>query len=283
MLRLNKLIQQVFVAGAAWLIGLPAPAQAGGWTQPEGAFYVKAWDRTLLGPVGENKAYFSDGEIRPTGQEFSDHLFNLYGEYGVTDDWTGIFHGGLLGRAAMGDESATYVGPLSLGVRRALSKGDLRIALEGRYVFAPGVGHEPIASGNEDGHDWHYSPTVSGQGGHGELQLGKGTGFGWWTASAGGSYLSADGVGASLTAGTQIGWKLSEAVYLPLTLSLVEPLDEVRTTNVAGAGRTRYLGFSLDVSWWFHERIAVTTGFAGVVYAASNAATPSLNFGIEAR
>jgi hypothetical protein len=245
--------------------------------------------RSLPGAPGEHSGFFADGEIRKLGKEFNDHSLNLYGEYGVTDDWTVVYNGRPFGTVKVGDDSATYVGAQSFGVRRALAKGDMKIAIELRYVFSPAVGDEPVAQGvseaeaEADREPWFYAPTIAGHGVDGELQLGKGLSFGWWTAAVGARHRTASEIGTALTATAQLGIALSDTVNLSIDLSMEEPLDEVEVTNVSGAGRTRFFGNGLAVSWWVTERMGLTTGFGGAFYASSNAASPALSFGIELR
>lgn len=263
------------------LISLPpALALAGGWTQPAGSAYAKLWYRGLFG----SNAFGADGETFELPDSFTDHAVNLYAEVGLHDNLTLVVHSNPFGRAAGSDGSTTYVGRTAVGLRGGLAMGDTRLAIEGQYSFAPDIGEESVATGVADtGEAFVYIPTVKTQAISGELQIGHPLSFGWLVAHAGWRGFTREGLDPVITGFLQLGWNISSSWVLDLHTNLNEPLGDVEITNVAGAGQTAYLGVGLGLSWWFSEHFALNTGFEGVAYAKSNAATPTLTLGLEYR
>ncbi len=252
-------------------------AWAGGWTQEEGAYYAKVWGRAL---VGEN-GYFADRESRTLADPFTDLSLGVYGEYGLTPGWTLLATGAPVGYASAGEGSALYVGPLVGGVRRAILTGDVRLAVEGRYGFAPGVGDKVVGQGVVEGQPYVYRPALLNHQGELELQVGWGWGGGWLSGSAGAQASSAEGVDPAVIGSFQVGVKAWDAFVFDMQLWLREPLGDVTDTNVAGVGQTRYLGVGLGASWWFSQSWGLRLGLEGVFYAASNAAAAPLTLAIE--
>jgi hypothetical protein len=137
----------------AALIALTGAAQAGGWTQPEGAYYAKVWGRLLKG----GKGYLANGEsaelfLRPPGGEaveapFLDTSLNVYAEYGLLDGTTLLASAVPYGRAKVEDEVAHYVGPIGLVVvrpRPRVSRVAVRAARRGRGAGQRRRGAAPL-------------------------------------------------------------------------------------------------------------------------------------------
>jgi hypothetical protein len=167
------------------------------------------------------------------------------------------------------------------GVRRAILTGDVRLAVEGRYGFAPGVGDKVVGQGVVEGQPYVYRPALLNHQGELELQVGWGWGGGWLSGSAGAQASSAEGVDPAVIGSFQVGVKAWDAFVFDMQLWLREPLGDVTDTNVAGVGQTRYLGVGLGASWWFTQAWGVRLGLEGVFYAESNAAAAPLTLAIE--
>ncbi|MFN3197341.1 MAG: hypothetical protein ACE366_02815 [Bradymonadia bacterium] len=254
-------------------------AAAGGWTQPAGDAYLKVWHRSLVG----NAAYTADGEVLDLSETYIDQLTQFYGEVGLTDQLTLVFQGAPVGYAAYGDESTTYVGATGAGLRSGIAVGKLRLAVEGRYSYAPDVGEDVLAAELVDDVAITYVPTVETHAIQGDLQAGYPLSFGWVTGNVGYRWHSREGLDAAIVGFAQLGWQASKTVQADVHFNLWEPLGSVEVTNVAGAGQTRYLGLGFGGSWWLNEGFALNAGLEGVVYAESNAATPTLTLGVEHR
>lgn len=253
---------------------LPSPAAAGGWTQPQDDYYLKVWGRALSG----KGAYLGDGEVVDI-EPFVDLQLNVYGEYGVTDTWTVLFFG-VPSAYATALTDTFYVGPLGLGVRRALSTADLKLAAEFRYALEPGVGDDDLlAAPGEASGDVRYQPAIENQRGEVELQLGHGLSFGWVTLAAGMRFNSASGVDHAVLGGAQLGVSLGRW-QLEVHLNTYQPLGEVVATNASGVGQTRYIGAGLGVGFRFGDGVGAVVAFDGAS-AQSNAASPSYQAGLE--
>lgn len=256
-------------------------ARAGGWTQAEGAWYVKAWGRLLSGGRG----FVGDGANEALGRDFTDQAFNLYGEYGLLPDTTLVVQATPFGRAAVGDASTLYIGPLGLGARQRLYAGAVQLAVEGRYFYQPDVGEEVLARGVAGGDAWVYVPTVETHRFDAEVQLGAGLPAGLWLSAAAGLRAhTRDALDPAVIGLAQLGWSSSFGLVAELHGTLYEPLGDVEPPfNVAGTGQTRYVGLGLGLSYWFHPSWAVSLGADSAPFAVANAAAAPLTLGIEHR
>jgi hypothetical protein len=263
------------VVGLVLLLGARPEASAAGWTQPAGGVYLKVWDRTLVG----TQAILLDSERGDTGATYQDHALNYYLEYGLVEGWTLVSTGRPFGWARFGDEATAYMGEVQVGVRRALVRGGVNLAAEARYGYAPDLGAKVIGRGVADGVAFVYAPTVETHGVDGELQLGVGFPWGWYTASAGVRWLSGEGLDPVLHAHTGVGYRFAFGLVVDVYAALHQPLGEVEAVNVAGAGQTRFVGLGLDLAYWLDEHWALALGVGSVVFAESNAATPALTVG----
>ncbi len=260
----------------------PQPAQAGAWVQAPGQFYLKVWARSLYG----SNAYTADGSAQGIPR-YQDHQLNLYGEAGVTEQLTVLASLTPIGFASINGERTAYVGPILTGLRLALLQGDVPLALEVHYGVEPGVGRrlydEVHVDGEGVGRRVVYDPAIYNHRGEFQLQVGRGfrvrRSDAWFVGSAGVRVNSH--YREALVAFLQVGVKPGRFT-IDLHAQLVEPFfADLTTSNVPGVGDTRYLGFGLTVAVAVTDRFAINAGFGGVLYAQSNAATPSLELGIE--
>lgn len=253
----------------------PSGAKAAGWTQPRDGYYLKVWARGLFG----DQAMDAEGEVVPV-EGYRDLQLNVYGEYGVTDHWTAVFFGTPSGYASA-ERDTFYVGPLGLGLRRALLTGAWKLAAEAQYALESGIGDENLFAPPDAGDETYlYIPAVDNHRGELQLQLGRGLPFGWMSFAAGGRLNSAKGIDHAVSASAQLGWQVSQRWQLQFNLQTYQPLGDVEVTNVSGVGQSRYYGFGLGVGYRFGDRIGVVAAFDGGG-AQSNAATPSLQAGVE--
>jgi hypothetical protein len=273
------------------LVGVILPSRAAGfgWVQPPGRCYAKVWDRSWVGAYAYTSAGLRDMERVPL---YQDHLLNLYGECGLSRRVTAHVALSPAGYARTAGAGTFYVGPLSAGLRVGLlTSGSVRLAVSGRYGYAPAVGDTPLwdSTITVDGEDRRviYQPAVENH--LGEVSLGLGRGFSWgrrpayFGASLGVRLNSAETMDPVLTGEAQLGIAFA-AVDLDLHLHLHEPsFQSVERTNVAGAGQTRFLGFGVTVSYRLSPALALFFNLEGVFYAVSNAATPSLAAGVQSR
>lgn len=258
----------------------PGEARAWGWTQPRGAHYLRTWVRGLFG----SRAYLASGSIESLGTGFTDIALHAYLEYGITDHWTFIASGRPLGWSRLGERSAVYTGDYTAGVRRSLVRGDWNVAAELRYSYVPPLGDESLGGGVINGAPWEYRPTVETHAFHGELQFGRGLGrIGWITAFVGAKYLTRPSLQPVLQAGVQGGARFDFGLMVAVSVLTSVPFQGFAESNVSGAGNTRYIGWGLDLSYWFTPRWSVSAGVGGAIIADANAGALPILLGFEHR
>ena len=116
-----------------------------------------------------------------------------------------------------------------------------------------------------------------------ELQLGVGLGKWWVSMHAGARGFTSRTFRPAVTGYAQVGWNAGQRVVLDVHFPLYLSLGELPELDVLGVANTRYLGAGLTGSVWVSDHVAVTGSVEGVAFAMSNAATPSLNLGVEFR
>lgn len=275
-----------FLAGLLLQLALvPAivsSAAAGGWTQPEGAYYVKVWDRSLLSPR-EGIAFGTDGKTVGGLSGFQDHQLNLYAEYGLLDHLTLVGFSTPVGFAAFAGESSVYVGTTGFGARLRLLDSSVKLAVQGQASYAPPVGDDVIAKEQPEafGPAVVYVPTVETAAGELQLQAGYGMSWGWLTGYGGVRANSASAVGHAVTGFAQLGVSRLEHFQFDGHCNLYQSFDAISMVNLSGAGRTSYLGLGLGAAYAVTERAALVIGLEGVAYARSNAGAASMTVGVE--
>jgi len=280
-----------------WLVLLgtfaASSTHAAGWTQPEGGFYARVTNRILLG----EKGYDRHGRSHDTGGRFTDWALTTYGEYGLTDTLTLVGHLTPAGYAGFEDDtpapgrvaaSSFYLGPLSVGARYGRPVGPLRLAVEGRYGYAPPIG-DTVGSGvflceTKPCERFDYTPAVEHHRFDAEVQVGAGLPWGLWlSGSAGARAFAGADLDPALTGFAQLGWTGPWGLVVEAHFTLHRTLGDLETNNIAGTGETRYVGRGFGLSWWMNERIAVTVGQDGGFGIRSNAAAASRTIGVELR
>ena len=259
---------------ASW--AAPSVAQAGAWTQPEGAFYAKIWSTVLVG-----SSYFAaDGAIVES-EPYQDVSLLHYAEYGLTDRWTLTTTGRPIGLSRYGSsEVQPYVGALTLGIRRGFGSGPLRFGLEAQAGYQGLVGEmnlAPAAAG------FVYRPAVASASGRLEAQLGLGFSGGWAALNVGAVYFAADELQPALVAMAQVGYQPLESLSVDLHVPVNLLLGDIERPNITGTGETSYVGVGLGLSWWFAERVGLSATFDSAFFARANLATPALGLGVVLR
>lgn len=255
-----------------------ASALAAGWTQPREQFYLKVWNRTLVG----SGVYTEGRDTVELPETYQDHQINLYGEYGLTDRLTLTLSATPFGFSAYDDRSRAYFGGGSVGVRYQLHRGSWVAAVAVDAGGRPSSG-EPLSQGLVEGELVLIEPVVGSVYGSGSFEVGYGLSFGWLSAHAGTRFFSNADLDPALFGGAQLGWNVGAGFVLDLHTFSYYSFGEFRPINVLGGGQTRYVGFGLGAAWWFTDRTAVSVSLGGVFVAVANAATPSINLGFEFR
>ena len=265
----------------------PTRTEAAGWTLDPGSFYFKLYTRTLVGAW----AYRADGlrKLQLGLPVYQDYQLNLYAEYGLLDRLNLIAASTPVGFASMDGERVMYIGPSEGGLRWGFLRGKWNLAAEGRYGYAPGVGERAIFDENfGEGEETRRLVYVAAtQNHHGDLQLQAGRGFSqgrWFAASLGIRMNSNRDIDHALTGLVQYGRSWSSGWSFESHFMLYEPFGaDIDVTNISGVGQTRYLGIGVSGTYWYREYAGIFFGLDGVLYAASNAATPSVALGLEFR
>ncbi len=257
------------------LLLLVSTAQAG-WTQPAGASYLKLWDRSLIG----NQVFMADGRREKLPAVYQDHQLNLYGEYGITDRWTLVGKATPAGWSDYAGSNTAYIGDHTLGVRRALATGDIKVSVQVEGGGAPGQGERVLGYGDVGGDPWVAKATLGTAHAGGNLSLGGTVGSVWLQGQAGGTWFSRDGLDPVVTGMLGGGHTWDFGLSLAIRVMLWLPLGPVDSVDVLGLGQTRYVGYGGDFSYRLTDTLAITWGVAGAE-AWSNASTPSILLGLE--
>lgn len=279
------------------LLGILAagPASAAGWTQPEGGHYARVVNRIVSGAKG----YDRHGVSQRLFGTYDDWQLVAYGEYGLTDAVTLVAQLVPVGHASFeGEEiphsgpyqaAATYVGPLSVGARFGLPFGPVRLAVEGRYGYAPPIGDKPLIEDRffpwtPEKEAFTYTPAVSHHRFDGELQVGVGLPWGFWLSGSGGARAIAGAdIDPALIGFAQLGWTSPWGLVVEAHFNALHPLGPIEANNIAGSGETRYIGRGIGLSWWLTDHVALTVGQDGGFGVRSNAAALSRIIGVELR
>lgn len=283
------MMRTVWTFVLTWL--LAAPAFAAGWTQPAGETYAKLWLRGLLGSA----AFDSDGDSVGT-TAYRDIQLNFYAEHGLSEDWTLIGFGAPVGYAhtatdsRRNDTDTFYMGPMGVGGRYRLLRGEWNAASELRYAYAPAVGDRVLpldaesTSAELERTRLPYRPALENHAAQLQLQLGRGLGtWGWISAYAGFQLNSAASMDHAVTGFAQLGATPWAWLTVDLHVTTYQPIGEVTSINVSGVGQTRYVGIGIGITGWLSDDVGLHAGADGAFLAYSNAATPSLMLGVELR
>ncbi len=254
-----------------------APARAGGWTRPEGSTYLKVWTRSLVG----RRVYVDGRDFVTLPATYQDHQLSAYAELGLREDLSLVGGAVPFGFVAYDGASEPYFGGAWGGVRQRLFATSAAVAAA--EVHAGWRPSTTLAEGRIDGRRFLVRPQVGALWIDGELQLGVPLGFGWLAVSGGGRAFTSDALRPAFKASAQLGWVVGERLNLDLHLTFWHSVGPLGDIDALGAGQTRYLGFGLGASYRVGERLAIVGGFDGVAYAYRNAATPSIQLGVELR
>lgn len=260
-------------------------AHAAGWTQKDGEFYGKVWQRTLIG----REIFISGRTTARLPQSYQDHQLNIYGEYGLTDDWTLTLSGTPLGIATYASDPVIYTGGATVGARYALAKGRLAAAVELQMGGRPGADRrasdiiEASVAGTTRDQMTEATPSIGTAHASLEVQGGFSTSLLWISGAAGLRAFTNSALKPALFANVQAGWSSDFGLGLDLRMSLYHSTGSIDVINIYGAEQTRYLGVGVGMSYWITDNFAMNAGVDGALFASANAATPSLMLGIAFR
>ena len=272
---------------------LSTSAHAGGpWPQAAGNGFFKLSEWWII----FDQHYTDAGQIDPN---VTTGIFNtsFYGEYGITDRWTGIVNANLFSRNYMNNLISNTTGELIQAGEAINTLGDIDVAV--KYGLRPQGVRVPMAISLTLG-----IPTgqVSG-GSQGNLQTGDGefnqllqydigTSFklGQKTNSYLGAYVGfnnrSNGFSEEFRYGLEWGLGLADSkLWLIGRLNTVESLkngDTAATTNSTSifANNTEFSSAALEVNYYLSSNWGISSGIAGAFRGEIIAAAPSYSFGI---
>jgi hypothetical protein len=238
--------------------------------------YVKVWNRTLVG-----SSAFSDtsGTVKLPSL-YQDHQVSLYLDH-QRGPWAFSLEGVPVGVADYAGSTVAYFGGMTGSLRYRLAFDGFGLAVRAHIGARPDV--DPLGTEVIDGKTFLVVPTVGSFFGGGALVFDVPLSFGWLKANGGSRLFTADALSTAFFAGAEFGWQTSLGLVLKVDLSWYHSLDLPEPINVLGSGNTRYLGFGMELSYWFVESVSVQLGLGGAFFARHNAATPSINAGVAFR
>jgi hypothetical protein len=255
-------------------------ALAAGWTQPEGEFYIKAWDRSMFG----SKVFLADGSVGSLPSSYADHAIHYYVEFGLTDDLTITVRGTPIADASFGPRSILYTGLGLAGLRYALLTRPVALALEllGGFAIGPGLGDHTLAAGMIGNQAWVYVPSIGTVAFGGEFQLGVPLPFGWFAASFGARGFTNPAIDPQLVGSLELGVRPPGPFTIEAHMKGEQHVGPpITVANIAGIGRTDYLAAGISASWWFLPFMSLMVGVDAPIAAQGIAATFPILVGFE--
>lgn len=266
---------------------------AGGpWPQQKGKGYFKLSESWIV----FDQSFSAAGNIVPNVRT---GIFNtsLYGEYGITDNFTGIINAPFFTHNFMDDElslntgdilvpaeSLNSIGDIDLGLKYGLKLTSLEIPVSATLIFGLPTG---TSSGGTEGR------LQTGDGEFNQLlQIDAGTGFNLTKKIN--SYVSAyagfnnrtnnfsDEFRYGLEAG--LGF-MDRKLWTILRIGGVESLqngDETAGNRFISLynNNTSYTSFTIEAAYYVTKRIGVSANFAGAWRGENIAAAPTYSFGV---
>lgn len=252
-------------------------AQAGGWTQSAQDHYVKLGGRAIPGAD-----FFGDaGDTSELPSErYLDLALELYGEYGLTDNWTLVGQAIPIGFASLAGEQTAYAGVYQVGVRRRLLRGRHNLSVQVDVGYTPPLGETDLflnPPSGDDGIVYRYLPTQSGA--QGDVLLGYGVGLGsvWLAAQVGAAGFTNGDIAPAVLGYGQFGYTTPRRNRLTFTVPYRIHVTQTPDTNLSGAGQTDFAGVRLEFELTFGDSgWGVSTGFVGALFASGNEASLTL-------
>ena len=283
--------KQIFLITASILLSLQV--QAGGpWPQAAGNGFFKLSEWWIV----FDQHYTDEGRIDPN---VTTGIFNtsFYGEYGITDRFTGIVNANLFSRNYMNNLVSNTTGETLQAGEAINTVGDIDISL--KYgLTAPG-NRFPLAvtltlglpTGKVGGGTLGNLQTGDGEFNQ-ILQIDGGTSFklGRNTNSYVSGYLGVNhrtkGFSEELRYGLEWGIGLLESKFWLIgRLNTVESFKNgdtaANTTNTSiFANNTEFAGVALEANYYLTDRWGISASMAGAFRGEIIAAAPSYSFGV---
>lgn len=264
----------------------------GPWVQPKGKSYFKLSEWWLVFDEHYTSAGLRDPNVT-TG------VFNtfLYGEYGISNRFTGIVSSALFSRNYMNNlvsgttgktivagEAVNYLGDTDLGLKYQLSKSGAKVPVALSVVLGLPTGKDVAGS------------MMNLQTGDGEfnqiIQLDIGKGFKAFNrrqayyALYGGFNNRTKNFSEEIRFGVEFGMEFfNQKLWVITRVNGVESLKngataETVTSTSIFANNSEYMSYSLELNQYVSKNIGLSIGFASAFRGEIIAASPSFSAGI---
>ncbi len=266
---------------------------AGGpWTQKKGQGFYKLSEWWVV----FDQHYTDAGLIDPN---VTTGIFNttFYGEYGVTDRFTGIVNAAVFSRNYMNNlvslttnevlvpgEAFNSIGDIDVAFKYGLTKPGSKIPVAATVLLGIPTGNPSAGSqGNLQTGDGEFNQM---------LQLDAGTGFkltnkiSSYTSTYVGLNNRTNGFSEEIRYGLELGFGLlSNRIWLTGRLVGVESLKngdtaETVTSTSIFANNTEFLSYAAEISVYATKRVGFSASVASVIRAEIIAAAPSYSVGV---
>lgn len=260
-------------------------------------------------PIRKNGAYLKLSEwwtvfdSHYTDQGFIDPnvttgIFNttLYGEYGLTDQFTLIGNAPLLSRNYMNNlvsgttsevlvpgEAINTIGDIDLGLKCGFKITDKKIPVAFTLMLGLPTGEAAGGSqGNLQTGDGEFNQLLQFSIGSG-FQIGK---IPAYVSGYAGVNNRSKGFSEELRTGLEAGIALmNKKLWLTSRLNIVESFKNgetaaTTTSTSIFANNTEFSSFGLEANWYVTPKLGVSAGFAGAFRGEIIAAAPSYNVGV---
>lgn len=274
------------------LLSLSNIALAGGpWTQQKGKGYYKLSEWWVL----FDQHYTDQGKIDPNS---TTGIFNtfLYGEYGISDKFTGIFNGAIFSRnliynqvsAATGDiiaegDALNSIGDIDLGIKYSLSSNKIKVPMAISVFLG-------IPTGNSQGGKANNLQTGDGEFNQ-MVQFDIGGGFNLsdkvstYASAYSGINNRTKGFSEEFRYGVEMGAGfISNKLWLIGRLSGIKSFKNGDKRNGATstsifANDTEFTSVNIETNYYFTKKVGVSLSFTSAIKGEIIAAAPSYSVG----
>lgn len=274
------------------LTAFPLLMSAGGpWVQKKGKSYFKLSEWAVV----FDQHFTSSGLLDPN---VTTGVFNtfLYGEYGVTDQYTILLNSAVFSRTYVNNlvsgttgniiapgGALNYFGDTDIGIKRSIGKSN-RYPLAATVVLGLPTGKSSGGvGGNLQTGDGEFNQLVQLDVGHGFQSFGKNSSY--YAAYLGFNHRT-KGFSEEIRYGLEGGIAFFDSkTWLIARIAGVESLkngltaEDSMSTSIF-ANNTEFTSFSLELNQYLTQKIGISLGFAGAFRGEIIAAAPSYSFGV---
>lgn len=264
----------------------------GPWVQPKGKSYFKLSEWWLVFDEHYTSVGLKDPNVT-TG------IFNtfLYGEYGITNKFTGIVSSALFSRNYMNNlvsgtsgktivagEAVNYLGDTDLGLKYQLSKSGSKTPIALSVVLGLPTGKDASGSMmNLQTGDGEFNQIIQFDIGRGFKAFNKRQAY---YTLYGGFNNRTKNFSEEIRFGVEFGMEFfNQKLWVITRANGVESLKngataETVTSTSIFANNSEYLSYSVEVNQYVSKNIGISAGFASAFRGEIIAASPSFSVGV---